>query len=232
MTDRTPPAARTRRPPSAPSRRQQVVDLLREDIVEGKLPAGSQLKQDLLADEFGSSGGPVREALRQLESEGLVQHIPNRGVFVMEITADDLLGVLLPVRLAIETYAACRLVNQGDGGTLDELERLVAAMDGAAARADLAEVNELDLAFHELTVRASGSAHALQLWHSVQPRIRAQIFQLAPRHGAIDEIPREHRDLLDTLRAGRERTVRKALEQHIIASATTLLGTTAPPEHR
>jgi GntR family transcriptional regulator of gluconate operon len=213
-----------RRQVAAPSRRQQVVDLLREDIIEGKLPPGSQLKQDLLAEEFGSSGGPIREALRQLESEGLVQHIPNRGVFVMEIIAEDLLGVLLPVRLAIESYAAVRLARQGDDATFDELEEIVKAMEAVATRGDLAEVNDLDLAFHQLTVRASGSAHAVQLWHSVQPRIRAQIYRLSPRHRAIGEIPREHRELLAALRGGRERTVRKVVEEHIIGSAAALLG--------
>jgi DNA-binding GntR family transcriptional regulator len=68
------------------SRRQQVVDLLREDIVTGRLAPGAQLKQDLIAEEFDVSGGPVREALRELESEGLVRHVPNRGVFVSEVT--------------------------------------------------------------------------------------------------------------------------------------------------
>jgi len=207
----------------ASSRRQQVVDLLRDEIVTGQLAPGRQLKQDVLAREFDVSPGPVREALRQLESEGLVQHFPNRGVFVAEVTADDLLGVLLPVRLAIETYAAVRLTERADADTFAALETLVADMYEQAAKGDLAQVNELDLAFHELTVRASGSAHALQLWHSVQPRIRAQIYRLSPRHRAIDEIPAEHRELLDVIRAGRADPVRTMIEQHIIGTAVELL---------
>ena len=81
----SPPPINRRNLLPASSRRQQVVDVLRDEITTGRRAAGEQLKQDQIARELGVSPGPVREALRQLESEGLAELVPNRGVFVAEI---------------------------------------------------------------------------------------------------------------------------------------------------
>lgn len=203
---------------SPSSRWQQVLQLLRDHIVTGKLAPGTQLKQDAVAKSLNISQAPVREALRQLESEGLVEHEPNRGVFVTTITNEDLFGVLLPVRLAIETFAALRL--QGDA--ISHLEGFVERMRAAAAAGDLTQLNELDVEFHEFTVRASGSRHAIQLWLNVQPRIRAQIYRLAPRHQELEEITDEHRLYVDTIKTGDGDAIRKLVHEHIIESALSL----------
>lgn len=200
-----------------------MVDLLREEIITGELRAGQQLKQDVLCGEFALSPGPVREALRQLESEGLAVHYPNHGVFVAEITSEDLLGVLLPVRLAIENHAVPKAAARLGPAGLGELEAIVETMRASTKDGNLALTNELDLRFHEMTVQASGSSQALQLWRSVQPRIRAQIYRLAPRHAAMEEIVLEHRQLLDAIRDGDPGKLRELLEEHIIGSARQLL---------
>lgn len=232
-----PPAGRAgsdglARPPHrvlpATSRRQQVAELLRDEIITGRLRPGEQLKQEVLCAEFAVSPAPVREALRQLESEGLVTHHPNHGVFVAEITPDDLLGLLLPVRLAIESHAVPRAAARLGQADLEALEAVVDSMRGGAAEGDLALLNELDVRFHELTVQASGSAQALQLWRSVQPRIRAQIYRLAPRHSDPEEIVLEHSQLLEVIRANDPARLRQLLEEHVIGSARQLLGTEAP----
>ena len=208
--------------PSA-SRRQQVADLLREDIITGQLKPGEQLKQDALCREFDLSPAPIREALRQLESEGLVQHQPNRGVFVADITEDDLLGLLLPVRLTIEQHAVLRTIERMSSEDLLRLEQTVQAMRLCAERGDLARVNELDVRFHDLTIEFSGSYQALQLWRSVQARIRAQIYRLAVRHEHIEDIVAEHEQLLDAIRGGHRDQLAALLEDHVIISARTLL---------
>lgn len=156
-------------------------------------------------------------------------HQPNRGVFVAEITADDLLGLLLPVRLAIESHAVPRAAARLEPAGTAELESVIDEMRAAAAAGDLAAVNDLDVRFHELTVQMSGSAQALQLWRSVQPRIRAQIYRLARRHADLDEIVVEHRQLLDAIQAGDPDILHQLLAEHIISSARQLLATPATP---
>lgn len=214
-------AAKRSRPTEVSSRRHQVVDYLRRDIMSGELAPGDQLKQDIIAQEFAVSPGPVREALRQLESEGLVVHIPNRGVFVGEVTPVDLLGVLLPVRLAIETYAAVQLGGREE--TLSGLQHIVDQMRRAADDGLLQDVNDLDLMFHELLVRSAGSTHALQIWNNVQPRIRMQIYKLSARHSAIQDIPQEHQELVDAFRSNNEELIKERVQDHIIGSAQRLL---------
>jgi DNA-binding GntR family transcriptional regulator len=217
-----------RSPLPSSSRRQQLVDLLREEIIVGRLAPGDQLKQDVLCRDFAVSPAPVREALRQLESEGLVQHFPNRGMFVTDMTADELVGVLLPVRLAIESYAVVKAVPKLRSERLADLESIVESMKNCALSGDLRTINELDVRFHELTVEASGSAQALQLWRAVQPRIRALIYQLAPRHRELDEIVAEHQLLLETIRTGSVAVLRRVLDDHVVGTALRLLESDAP----
>lgn len=213
----------------APSRRQQVLDVLREEVVTGIRKPGEQLKQDAIASEFGVSPGPVREALRHLESEGLVEHVPNYGVYVADINPGELIRLLLPVRLVIETYAVPLAAEKLRASRLDELERLVDKMDEGVRTGDIALINDLDVRFHEITVEAAGSLHALQLWRSVQPRIRALIYRLAPKHEELAEIPQEHRQLLQALRSQDETALRKAIEEHIIGTNTELLDAAIAP---
>jgi DNA-binding GntR family transcriptional regulator len=203
--------------------RVQVVDRLREAIITGELKPGQRLKQDALCEDFGVSPAPIREALRQLESEGLVEHFPNRGTFVADVSSEEYLGVLLPVRAAIESYAVPRAAAHLTPEIRRELEELVSQIEDAANSDSLLEINELDLRFHELTVEAAGSIHALQLWRAVAPRIRAQIFRLSPRHRNLQEIAHEHRLLLDSLLTGDPDAIRTAVEDHIIGSARQLL---------
>ncbi|UNB50042.1 GntR family transcriptional regulator [Mycolicibacterium sp. YH-1] len=224
MTGAMEPLAVPAPSPVPSSRRHQIADWLREQIVKGHLAPGAQLKQDVLAVHLQASPGPVREALRQLESEGLVHHIPNRGAFVTAVSADELLGVLLPVRLAIETFAIENASS--DPGTMSELGQLVKRMDEAARHGDLDLLNELDVLFHETIVKSAHSEHALQLWASVQPRIRMQIHRLAKSHVSPLAIPEEHRALIHAMVHGGPEGRKAALDEHIVASARSLLAAT------
>jgi DNA-binding GntR family transcriptional regulator len=204
------------------SRRQQVVDAVREAIVSGQIMPGEQLKQDQLATELGVSPAPIREALRQLESEGLVTHHPNRGVFVTEVSAEELFAVLLPVRLSVEVYAFTQSASRLAAADIVELQRLIEVMDQGAKDVDFLAINEADLRFHELVVLASAAPHTIQLWQSVHSRIRAQLYRMAPQHAALGEIAAGHRELLAVLRAGDPAAIRDTLRGHIVGSAEAL----------
>ncbi len=205
--------------PRSTSSREHVMHTVRERIISGYYGPGDQLKQDLIAAEFGTSPGPVREALRGLEHEGLVVLTPNRGVFVSGVTEEDLLHVLLPVRLTLESYAATHL--KSPSRTLSELSEIVQAMTHAAADHDLQRVNHCDLAFHKTLVHGAVSPHAGQLWTGVSPRIRLQISTLSVHHD-FDDIVVEHEQLLDALRKGPDSAL-AVLDDHIIGSARRLL---------
>jgi DNA-binding GntR family transcriptional regulator len=206
------------------SRREQVVRLLREAILAGEIRPGERLKQDEVCARFALSPTPVREAFRDLEREGLVRHVPNRGVVVSDITEGELLGMLVPVRLAIESYALPLAAKRMPEETRAELRAIVDRMGEAAKAGELPELNDLDVRFHEAAVRASGSEQALQLWNAVEPRIRLQFGRLAPRHRNLSEIQAEHERLLSALETGDDEAIVAALREHIAESATQLVG--------
>jgi DNA-binding GntR family transcriptional regulator len=205
------------------SRRSQVLELLREAILSGTLPPGEHLKQDSLCTQFGLSPTPLREALRDLESEGLVEHTPRHGVVVSDISAEDLLGLLAPVRLAVERFALPLAAERMDDETWARLGAIVDEMGRQAKDASVVALNDLDVEFHETAVVASGSPHAVQLWRSVLPRIRLQFRRLAPLHRELGEIQDEHRRLLSAMQTRDAETIGAALHEHIVESAKELL---------
>ncbi len=205
------------------SRREEILVELREAIVTGELQAGEQLKQDDIAERFGSSPGPVREALRQLVSEGLVEHHPNRGSFVSYVSTEELLEVFLPIRVAAESYAFRKISRDLDSDLVLALEAQIAEMEAGAAAGDVAAVIEADVRFHELAVRAAGSPHVTQLWESVLSRIRVLLYRLAPHHGTLREIAAEHHQLYGALKSGNSTLIRTVVECHILGSSSTLL---------
>jgi len=209
---------------AVPSRRGQVLIAVRDAIVDGELLPGEQLKQDGLADQLGVSAGVVREVLRQLENEGLVRHEVNRGVFVSDVRRDELLELLLPVRVQLETYSALRALPVLAHDSFADLERCVAQMAAAAASGDITALNEADVAFHRTIVDGADSPQARQLWESILPRIRAELRRLAPRHAELDEIVAEHQLLLDVLRDGDAVRIRATLDEHILGVARVLGG--------
>ncbi|MGW5698593.1 GntR family transcriptional regulator [Streptomyces asiaticus] len=212
-----------RRNDEARSTRAHIASLLRESIIEGRIEPGARLGQEQLRDEFGVSSAPVREALRQLESEGLVFHQPNRGTFVAEITADELLGVLLPIRLHLERYAAHRAVKNTPAGLYPELEDIVTAMYSAAARGDLRSVTEADVAFHNTLVNSAGSGHVTQIWSGIESRLRVLLNRLGQPEERLQPIADAHRALLEVLCTGNVERIDAELHEHIIASNERLV---------
>lgn len=205
------------------SRPQQAAELLRDAIVAGTVQPGEQLKQDQLCEELRLSPGPLREALRQLGSEGLVTHIPNRGVFVAHIPTEEWIDVLLPVRLLLETHAFVKAADRPDDQLFTRLAAALEEMTTAAQAADFTAINEADMRFHELVILASGEEHTIQLWRTVSPRVRAQFYRLAPRHPRPADIAVEHRQLLDAFRSKDPQLIHHTLEEHIITSSKAML---------
>ena len=197
------------------SMRQRATDVLRAAIVSGRLVPGDRLKEAELSEQLGISRAPVREALRQLEHEGLVVSLPYRATEVLGISQEEIAEVLVPIRLTLETFAFRRARPFLSGDDLDALGVLVQTMRQAGAIGDLDALAEADVRFHELVIERSGQQHCLQIWRSIQPRVRAYFRRDAPIHSRADEIADEHQELLDVLRRGDETQLLETLRHHI-----------------
>src|SRR5216117_2176442 len=115
--------------------REEIREKLIDDIISGRLAPGSRIVETRLAQQFGVSQAPVREALRDLELFGFVVCSPFRGTQVRKISTEDLLEIY-PIRAALESVAAKAAATRIDEATLKHLDGLIAAMRKAARRND------------------------------------------------------------------------------------------------
>ncbi len=203
-----------------------ITEALRYRIIEGTLPPGTRISEEWVSREMGVSRGPVREALRELENEGLIIVQAYRGAIVSEISTDDLRDILIPVRLVLETNACLRAISTMTESNFKVLEEIVDEMRAVAASDQddaLLALVDLDVKYHDYITSLGGQYHTLQIWRSIQPRIRAGFYRLGSRHGDLSEISAEHKILLDALRTRDPIIATKALETHICTTQLELL---------
>jgi DNA-binding GntR family transcriptional regulator len=204
-------------PPLGPALlRQQALDTLRGAIVAGHFNPGDRLVEEELCRQLGVSRGPIREALRQLEHEGLVVSYPYRATEVIGISSAEVREVLLPIRLTLERFAFRAALPLLTAQDFSRLEELVLLMQQGADAGNLALMVDADVQFHELVMQRSQQHHSLQLWRGILPRVRAFLYRGGRRHASLAEIVEEHRELLSVLRSGEVDRVLAALEPHIL----------------
>ncbi len=195
-------------------RGQQVVEVLRNAIIMGSYEPGERLIEASLSSELGTSRGPVREALRQLENEGLVTSVPYRGAVVLGVSDEEVQEVLIPIRLTLERYSFSHALERMTDEDIAELGKQVWLMEQAATAGDLGKHVEADLRFHEIVISTSGQPHTEQIWGTIWPRIRAYFFRYG-RGQDLATMVDEHRDLLAALQARDRELVLEKLEHHI-----------------
>lgn len=197
-----------------PPRGQQVVEVLRSAIIAGRFEPGERLIEAALSSELGTSRGPVREALRQLENEGLVMSFPYRGAVVLGVSDDEVQQVLIPIRLTLERHSFLHALERMTDTDFAELGKQIWLMEQAAKAGDLPKVVEADLRFHDIVISTSGQTHTVQIWRSIWPRIRAYFFGYG-RGKSLESMVDEHRELLAALQSRDPELVLQVLEQHI-----------------
>ena len=191
--------------------REQIRELLLERILKGELQSGDRIVELQIAQELGTSQAPVREALRELQSLGFVEHEPYRGTRVRRITEEEL-AEIYPVRAALEELAAQEAASRLDG-KVEELEREFEAMREAADRDDLQDLATHDATFHRLIVEAAGNKVLLDTWRTL--RVEARVVVTALKTDVdLQELAELHRPLLEALKEGSPEKAGGALRQH------------------
>lgn len=203
--------------PSVPaaSRRERVAEILREAITTGDLEVGQKLTELELAAQLGTSRAPVREALRQLEQEGLVVSYPYRGTEVLGVSQEEIENVLVPIRVALERFAFDKAMSVVTDDDIAGLESIIDSMDAAASAGDLTRLADDDIRFHEAIVILSGQQHCLQIWRTIQPRVRAYFRRDANYYGDSHAVAEQHRELIRALRSGDRDHGLQAITEHI-----------------
>lgn len=209
----TDPAAQDGRAAPAATRATDVANRIRADVVRGVFPVGSRLKEGMLAERYGTSRTPVREALRALARESLLRYRPQAGYEVASISLDQM-DDLYSVRVAIEEQAASRLVELVDLSALEPLEAFWVGAPETAGQPDGSLVFA-DEQFHEALAQASGSAVFPDLLRNINQRmhlLRVHDFYSGER---VQRTYQQHASILGALRRRDLRLSRALLRAHI-----------------
>jgi DNA-binding GntR family transcriptional regulator len=197
---------------SRPMLRDRIKDAILARILDGTYVPGERIVEIRVAQEFGVSQAPVREALRELELLRLVVSEPFRGARVREVTAQEL-AEIYPVRAALEEVAA-RGAAEGLAGDVSDLDAELDGMRRSAAAEDVHAFVDHDVAFHRRIVQASGNGTLLELWTSLHVDLRTAI-TLIKRAADLGEVAEAHVPVMEALRAGDPERAAAAVREHI-----------------
>jgi DNA-binding GntR family transcriptional regulator len=193
---------------------EQVRDRLREDILAGRLEPGAELSEVALAREFGTSRGPLREALGRLAAEGLVTVTPRRGAVVTQLSREEFIDAY-QVREALETLAvrlAVPLISDAEVAHLRELCELMAR---AARENQVRLFFDTNNSFHEALVRGSRNRKL----HEVHRMLVGQMVPYLPRslelRGSLQQSVAEHEAILAAIEARDANRAADLLAEHI-----------------
>jgi DNA-binding GntR family transcriptional regulator len=196
---------------------------LRRAIITGELAPGVHMNEPLLARGFGVSRVPVREALVQLEHEGLVRSEPGRGSFVVGMSPTDV-QEFYDLRLLIEVQAGRLAARRATVDDVGALEETMAVMRRASQLSQSEQFFEADVTFHRQIVVASGHRRLASVWETLSGIAYTllcvtDLFALSHDQ---DEIIQTHQDIVDGLKAGDPDTVEVELRHHLTNGATKI----------
>jgi DNA-binding GntR family transcriptional regulator len=195
--------------PAQRTLRGQAYDILKRQLLSGELGPGERVNEVVMAARLGISRGPLREAIRNLEQEGLLLASPQRGTFVRRLNQVEA-AELQEVRLALESAAACRLARRWTPEAKALLEERLARLRGMHHdNSTLAERMSADLAFHEAICECSGNETLLETWRSLIGRITIMVLNVGPQRMSQLQDADAHRPLLEAIASGDEAIIRE-----------------------
>lgn len=197
----------------------QITELLEARILAGELRPGDRLRETQLAEAFGVSRNTLREALRVLEREGLIRHIPHRGAEVTKLSEEDVADIYR-ARETLEvagTHAAAASPE-----ALSAIEAEVDALEAAGRAGDARTLLDHDFGFHRLLVAQLDSDRLDEVFGALQRELRLALSQL----DAYDPMPQvdEHRAIFDALRAGDGDGAEELVRRHLEVAQSRVAG--------
>ena len=197
------------------SLRGRVYSKLREDILNGKYSEHEELREIAIGEELGVSRTPVREAFRQLELEGLIQIIPNKGAYVIGISRKDVQDIYA-IRSMLEGLCARWATEHITEEQMDEMEENVYMAKFHAEKGHMEKISELDNRFHHLLYEASNSKileNQLKAYHEYVHRVRKKTLSKPERGLQSNE---EHRQLIEAIKAKDADKAEMLAHQHVV----------------
>lgn len=195
-------------------------------ILTGELGPGARLNEIQLSARFGTSRGPLREAMRSLQAKGFVDVIRNRGVFVRAVSPQEALEIY-DVRAALFGLVGRLLTDRVNDAMLTRLSHFLGEMDGIAERRDFDAYYPLNLAFHDFLVTSTGNGTLVKLYKGFVNRLHLCRARGLVQAGGMAVSNREHRAMVDCLAAGDAERAQEAFFRHVDRSKRRFASTLA-----
>ena len=207
---------------------QTVVSELKRLIYAGEFMPGERLNEAALAIRMGTSRGPIREAMKVLAGLGLVTPVPNKGVFVRQLSVRDMVEVY-ELRAVVFAYAAQRACEHFSEQHAARFEQLLSDMDAACKADDGTSYYELNLAFHELILDLCGNQRAKQTYDDYVKELhlfRRKYFNVSSN---MHRSNAEHRKIYEAISSGSPAKAWAAAQRHVLGGRSRLLATLEAP---
>jgi DNA-binding GntR family transcriptional regulator len=203
-----------------PTLREHATEAIRRAILSGGLRPGERLREEALAAQLGISRGPLREAVRALEQEGLVRSEPHRASYVATLAEDEVWEVYR-VRAEVEAIAARRVaqVVAEDAAQLRPYTDLLAQLRRAVEMGDLPALAAADLAFHHRLMEDSGYTHLPRVWATMDGIVRARMTAILaeqPQGSIVGYTAESHAPIVEALASGDPARAAEAVRAHIL----------------
>lgn len=211
------PSSRRLTPIDARNTSMVIADQIRDRIIDGSYAPGEQINEANVAAELGISRGPVREALQRLNQEGLLVSYRNRGVFVVELSSDDV-AEIYESRAAIEVGAAWTLVHGARDrlvAAADQLSAIVMQMQPFIDRADWRGLAERDLAFHTALVAATRNSRMSRMYATLAAEARICMANLETAYYRPEALVEEHQLIVDLLLGSDWDALEQGVHEHM-----------------
>ena len=202
--------------------RDVVFNTLRQAILRGELKPGERLMEIQLANKLGVSRTPIREALRKLELEGLVNMVPRKGAEVADITEKSLRDVL-EVRKALEELSvqlACEKITEEE---IEELKRVAERFKDTLNDQDVTKIAEADVAFHDVIYTATDNQKLILLLNNLREQMYRYRVEYLKKEEAYPQLIAEHEELIDNISKRNKEEATRIMCEHIDDQVATVI---------
>lgn len=202
--------------------RDVVFNTLRQAILRGELKPGERLMEIQLANKLGVSRTPIREALRKLELEGLVNMVPRKGAEVADITEKSLRDVL-EVRKALEELSVqltCEKITEEE---IEELKRVAERFKDTLDDQDVTKIAEADVAFHDVIYTATDNQKLILLLNNLREQMYRYRVEYLKKEEAYPQLIAEHEELIDNISKRNKEEATRIMCEHIDNQVATVI---------
>lgn len=211
--------------------REKILETIRESILKGTLKPGEKVAEPELAERFGISRTPIREAFRQLESEGYLTVIPRKGAVVTALSERDV-DEFYAIKSILEGYAARLAAEQLSERDIERLEAINAKLATLAAEGDVKSFYRVHNEFHDLFIRAAGNEKLQELIEQVGMKFNRLRMASLSLPGRMEISVVEHEKLIEAFKAGNSAEADRLVSQTAAIGGQVLIQSMAQQEGR